>query len=171
MHPSPGNHPCLICATSQWCSRCQTTWYCSPEHLRGDWPRHREQCRPSPATLGYGAKMIATPPPEGPESISVSAILFVAEEADHVGHLPRHGISGLCCCVHVGALEARGLEILELRASKHSSIPMSAIGSALSFGLNSPTHYSSQRRCRGQTAPTDLVRREVMEHPMERKMS
>ncbi|KAJ7502152.1 hypothetical protein B0H11DRAFT_1692015, partial [Mycena galericulata] len=90
MHPSPGNHPCLICghATSQWCSRCQTTcvgcvsFSLTRHHLTHaqDWPRHREQCRPSPATLGYGVNMIATPPPEGPESISVSAILFVAEE-------------------------------------------------------------------------------------------
>ncbi|KAJ7095474.1 hypothetical protein C8R43DRAFT_907921 [Mycena crocata] len=82
MHPSPANHPCLVCgrATSQWCSRCQTAWYCSPEHLRGDWPQHRERCRPSPAALSYGPNMIATPPPAEPEYITVSAILFVADE-------------------------------------------------------------------------------------------
>ncbi|KAJ7456405.1 hypothetical protein B0H11DRAFT_1739283 [Mycena galericulata] len=102
MHPSPGNHPCLVCgrATSQWCSRCKTTWYCSPEHLHGDWPRHREQCRPSPATLGYGANMIATPPPAGPEFMSVSAILFIAEEDRPrmitVKCRPPHRSHGMC---------------------------------------------------------------------------
>ncbi|KAJ7834657.1 hypothetical protein B0H14DRAFT_3709268 [Mycena olivaceomarginata] len=45
--------------------------------LRQDWPHHREQCRPP---LGYGSNMIATPPPAEPQHISISAILFVAEE-------------------------------------------------------------------------------------------
>ncbi|KAJ7780220.1 hypothetical protein DFH07DRAFT_467109 [Mycena maculata] len=82
MNPSPINHPCLVCgrATSRWCGRCQTAWYCSDEHSRGDWPRHREQCRPSQAALGYGSNIIATPPPAEPECISVSGILFVADE-------------------------------------------------------------------------------------------
>ncbi|KAJ7884065.1 hypothetical protein B0H13DRAFT_1628820 [Mycena leptocephala] len=80
MHPS-ANQPCLVCGqpTSQWCSRCHNTFYCSPEHLRVDWPRHREQCRPSPATT-YGSNMITAPPPAEPEYISVSAILFLADE-------------------------------------------------------------------------------------------
>ncbi|KAJ7797182.1 hypothetical protein B0H14DRAFT_3548690 [Mycena olivaceomarginata] len=80
MHPS-ANQPCFVCGqpTSQWCSRCHNTFYCSPEHLRVDWPQHREQCRPSPATT-YGSNMIATPPPAEPEYISVSAILFLADE-------------------------------------------------------------------------------------------
>ena len=28
------NHPCTLCCqpTSMWCSRCQSAWYCSPEH-------------------------------------------------------------------------------------------------------------------------------------------
>ena len=36
MHPVPLiNHPCTLCgrATSMWCSRCQSAWYCSPEHI------------------------------------------------------------------------------------------------------------------------------------------
>ncbi|KAJ7036500.1 hypothetical protein C8F04DRAFT_1094641 [Mycena alexandri] len=75
------NNTCLVCGqpTTQWCGRCQTAWYCSPEHLRGDWPRHREQCRPS-QTQAYGSNMIATPPPAEPESISTSAIVFLADE-------------------------------------------------------------------------------------------
>ena len=30
------NHPCTVCCrpTSMWCSRCQTAWYCSPDHLQ-----------------------------------------------------------------------------------------------------------------------------------------
>ncbi|KAJ7623746.1 hypothetical protein FB45DRAFT_114174 [Roridomyces roridus] len=80
MQQYPTNQPCRVCgrATTQWCSRCQTAWYCSTEHARGDWARHREECRP--ASHGYGNNMIATPPPAEPQSISVSAILFVAEE-------------------------------------------------------------------------------------------
>ena len=37
MHPVPMiSHPCAVCgrSTSMWCSRCQRSWYCSPEHLR-----------------------------------------------------------------------------------------------------------------------------------------
>ncbi|KAJ7483208.1 hypothetical protein FB451DRAFT_1233730 [Mycena latifolia] len=81
MHPSSTNRPCLVCgrATTQFCGRCQNAWYCSPEHLRDDWPRHRTSCRPASAALGY-SNMIATPPPAEPEYISVSAILFVADE-------------------------------------------------------------------------------------------
>ncbi|KAJ7504644.1 hypothetical protein B0H11DRAFT_2154398 [Mycena galericulata] len=80
MHPS-ANQPCLVCGQliSQWCSRCHNVFYCSPEHLRVDWPRHREQCRPSPATT-YRSNMITRPPPAEPEYISVSAILFLADE-------------------------------------------------------------------------------------------
>ncbi|KAJ6560048.1 hypothetical protein B0H19DRAFT_944969 [Mycena capillaripes] len=82
MHPSAATiQPCLVCGrpTSQWCSRCHNAFYCSPEHLRGDWVRHREQCRRSSA-ITYGLNMIATPPPDEPEYISVSAILFLADE-------------------------------------------------------------------------------------------
>lgn len=30
------NYPCTLCCrpTSMWCSRCQKSWYCSPEHLQ-----------------------------------------------------------------------------------------------------------------------------------------
>ncbi|KAJ6581000.1 hypothetical protein B0H19DRAFT_1228511 [Mycena capillaripes] len=99
MHPSAAAiQPCLVCArpTSHWCSRCHNAFYCSPEHMRGDWPRHREQCRPSPAR----STMIATPPPAESEDISVSAILFLAH-ADRpriitvkcrLLHHPSHGL-------------------------------------------------------------------------------
>ncbi|KAK7031636.1 Hif prolyl hydroxylase [Favolaschia claudopus] len=78
-HPSL-NHPCAVCnrATSLWCSRCQNAWYCSPEHMRSDWPQHRAHCHS--ACVQYGSNMIATPPPAEPEYISVSAILFLADE-------------------------------------------------------------------------------------------
>ncbi|KAJ7333230.1 hypothetical protein DFH08DRAFT_880893 [Mycena albidolilacea] len=64
--------------TSLWCSRCQNTWYCSPEHMRSDWPRHRSNCQ-APSSL-YGLNMIATPSPAEPEYISVNAILCLAGE-------------------------------------------------------------------------------------------
>ncbi|KAJ7860433.1 hypothetical protein B0H14DRAFT_2744770 [Mycena olivaceomarginata] len=78
-HPSV-NQRCAVCerATSLWCSRCQNAWYCSPEHMRSDWPRHRSHCH-APSSL-YGSNMIATPPPAEPEYISVNAILFLADE-------------------------------------------------------------------------------------------
>ncbi|KAJ7233227.1 hypothetical protein C8J57DRAFT_1480398, partial [Mycena rebaudengoi] len=80
MNPSAPNRPCVVCgrATSLWCSRCQAIFYCSPEHLRDDWPRHRRQCYPR--GRAYGSNMIATPPPAKPEYISVSAIPFLADK-------------------------------------------------------------------------------------------
>ncbi|KAI0294323.1 hypothetical protein B0F90DRAFT_1757554 [Multifurca ochricompacta] len=73
------NHPCTVCfkSTSMWCSRCQTAWYCTPEHLHSDWPRHRRECV---AVAPQQANMIATPPPVQPQLITVSAILFAPQE-------------------------------------------------------------------------------------------
>ncbi|KAI9067984.1 hypothetical protein FKP32DRAFT_214473 [Trametes sanguinea] len=77
------NHPCILCcqSTHMWCSRCHAAWYCSPEHLQRDWPRHRQECIPinSQQQAQY-PNMIATPPPAQPELISVSAILFMPHE-------------------------------------------------------------------------------------------
>lgn len=61
-----------------WCSRCQNAWYCTPEHLQTDWPRHRRECIPAAHTQNYN--MIATPPPAEQQMITVSAILFEPEE-------------------------------------------------------------------------------------------
>ncbi|KAJ6485668.1 hypothetical protein C8R45DRAFT_997406 [Mycena sanguinolenta] len=74
------NHPCAVCgrATSFWCSRCQNAWYCSPDHMRNDWPQHRSNCHPP--SQAYNSNMIATPPPAEPEYTSVEAILFSANE-------------------------------------------------------------------------------------------
>ncbi|RDB15865.1 hypothetical protein Hypma_003651 [Hypsizygus marmoreus] len=84
MHTMPLiNHPCTLCCrpTSMWCSRCQSAWYCSPEHLHSDWSRHRRECIPAVTTSGgYNVNMIATPPPAEPQFITVSAILFSPEE-------------------------------------------------------------------------------------------
>ncbi|KXN87672.1 hypothetical protein AN958_08309 [Leucoagaricus sp. SymC.cos] len=74
-----------------WCSRCQGAWYCTPEHLKQDWPRHREECTPTSQSNASsnsanssgnynGVNMIATPPPAEPQYIAVSAILFSPEE-------------------------------------------------------------------------------------------
>ncbi|KAJ7907000.1 hypothetical protein B0H13DRAFT_2194046, partial [Mycena leptocephala] len=71
MNRAAVNHPCLVCGrpTSQRCSRCRVAFYCSPGHMQSDWPRHRERCRAPTA-----------PPPAELEYISVSAILFLADE-------------------------------------------------------------------------------------------
>ncbi|KAL4266045.1 MUB1/samB family protein [Pleurotus pulmonarius] len=77
------NHPCTLCCrpTSMWCSRCQSAWYCSPEHLHNDWARHRKECIPATSAPNqYNVNMIATPPPAEPQYITVSAILFSPEE-------------------------------------------------------------------------------------------
>jgi len=83
-----------------WCSRCQRAWYCSPEHLTSDWPRHRKECNPT-SNPGYAnVNMIATPPPAEPQYISVSAILFSPEEerpriitvSCRPSHRPSHGM-------------------------------------------------------------------------------
>ncbi|TDL24004.1 hypothetical protein BD410DRAFT_746042 [Rickenella mellea] len=74
------HHPCTLCCrpTSMWCSRCQNAWYCSPEHLQSDWPRHRKEClAPTPPPSHV---TIQTPPPAIPEIIAVSAILFVPNQ-------------------------------------------------------------------------------------------
>ncbi|KAK0189218.1 uncharacterized protein ARMOST_06726 [Armillaria ostoyae] len=104
MHAVPLiNHPCTLCCrpTSMWCSRCQSAWYCTPEHLNSDWPRHRKECMPAQnASGGYSLNMIATPPPAEPQYITVSAILFdPVEERPRIisvtcrpSHKPTEGI-------------------------------------------------------------------------------
>jgi len=64
-------------STSMWCSRCQNVWYCSPEHLQSDWPRHRLECVPIASAR---SNMPTTGPPVQPQLIAVSAILFVPQE-------------------------------------------------------------------------------------------
>ncbi|KAF9077990.1 hypothetical protein BDP27DRAFT_1207658 [Rhodocollybia butyracea] len=77
------NQACTLCGnpTSMWCSRCQSAWYCCPEHLQSDWPRHRRECVSVSHNPPTGYNMIATPPPAEPQYITVTAILF-APEAD-----------------------------------------------------------------------------------------
>ncbi|KAF5384570.1 hypothetical protein D9757_007507 [Collybiopsis confluens] len=80
------NEACTLCGrpTSMWCSRCQNAFYCCPEHLSTDWPRHRGECFPprqNVSTSAYNVNMIATPPPAEPQYSTVTAILF-APEAD-----------------------------------------------------------------------------------------
>ncbi|KAJ7846512.1 hypothetical protein B0H13DRAFT_2093023, partial [Mycena leptocephala] len=63
-----------------------------------DWPRHRERCR---ASAPYISNMIAAPPPAELEYISVSAILFLADEDQPriitvKCHPPRHQTRNLC---------------------------------------------------------------------------
>ncbi|KIK59852.1 hypothetical protein GYMLUDRAFT_226858 [Collybiopsis luxurians FD-317 M1] len=79
---------CTLCGnpTSMWCSRCESAWYCCTEHLRSDWPRHRQECV-SKSHQGVSSSSypvnnrIATPPPAEVELITVTAIFF-APEAD-----------------------------------------------------------------------------------------
>ncbi|KAJ4470147.1 hypothetical protein J3R30DRAFT_1230456 [Lentinula aciculospora] len=103
--PTSINQACTLCGSpcAMWCSRCEKTWYCCPEHLQTDWPRHRRECISAThnATAGYSSNMIATPPPAEPQYIIVTAILF-APEADrwtttqvHCRPTPRSS-NGIC---------------------------------------------------------------------------
>lgn len=47
-----------LCAS--WCSRCEDQWYCSPEHLAADWPRHRAECVPKSS---WSSSSASTPSP------------------------------------------------------------------------------------------------------------
>ncbi|KAI0766671.1 hypothetical protein BD413DRAFT_635806 [Trametes elegans] len=82
MNMSLINHPCIICCrpTSMWCSRCQNAWYCTPEHLQSDWPRHRRECVPITTPHAPYPNMIATPPPAQAELVSVAALVFQPDE-------------------------------------------------------------------------------------------
>jgi len=73
------SYPCVVCckATSMWCSRCQSTWYCCPEHLNSDWQRHRRECVPTTAGMQYPT---SAPPPLEQRSADVSAVLFLPDE-------------------------------------------------------------------------------------------
>ncbi|KAJ6458104.1 hypothetical protein C8R47DRAFT_1163497 [Mycena vitilis] len=101
MNPSAANQPCLVCRrpTTQWCGRCHNAFYCSEQHMRDNWPEHRQRCRPLPS-LTYNSNMIATPPPAEPEYISVHAVLFLSDEDRpriitvkcRPPHRPSHGL-------------------------------------------------------------------------------
>ncbi|EIN09442.1 hypothetical protein PUNSTDRAFT_65831 [Punctularia strigosozonata HHB-11173 SS5] len=77
------NYPCTVCcrATSMWCSRCQRVWYCSPEHLQNDWPRHKKECVPTSAVPEQQRNAAPVPIQVQPQQLfSVSAVLFLPEE-------------------------------------------------------------------------------------------
>ncbi|KAL5492492.1 hypothetical protein ACEPAI_3939 [Sanghuangporus weigelae] len=74
------HHPCTVCCrpTTMWCSRCQFAWYCSPEHLSSDWPRHRRECVAT--SVQSPSQLVIQTPPAAPEVMTVSAILFVPNQ-------------------------------------------------------------------------------------------
>ncbi|KZT21198.1 hypothetical protein NEOLEDRAFT_1139836 [Neolentinus lepideus HHB14362 ss-1] len=75
------NHQCTVCyqPTSMWCGRCERSYYCSPEHLASDWPRHKSECVPAHRSQ-QSCNTIATPPLYQQPLVSVSALLFMPEE-------------------------------------------------------------------------------------------
>ncbi|CAE6517611.1 unnamed protein product [Rhizoctonia solani] len=48
MNPSAHFYPCETCGQQsyQWCTRCQSAWYCSVTHQQQDWARHCSECIP-----------------------------------------------------------------------------------------------------------------------------
>ncbi|KAI6001207.1 hypothetical protein EDD15DRAFT_1665006 [Pisolithus albus] len=81
------NHPCMLCCrpTSMWCSRCRNAWYCTPEHLHTDWPRHCREC--IPATYAQNYNMTATPLLAGQQAITRSTTLLEPEEATSISSM------------------------------------------------------------------------------------
>ncbi|KAH8832833.1 hypothetical protein DL96DRAFT_1583556 [Flagelloscypha sp. PMI_526] len=75
LHAALASHPCFVCArpTSMWCGRCHCKWYCTPEHLQSDWPRHRHECQAVSPT-GMAPTTVES------ESSTVEAILFNPSE-------------------------------------------------------------------------------------------
>ncbi|KAJ6560017.1 hypothetical protein B0H19DRAFT_945385 [Mycena capillaripes] len=123
------NHPCIVCGrpTSQWCSRCRNAFYCSPEHLRSDWSRHRQQCRHSSA-ITHAPKMIPTPLPAEPECISVSAILFPTDDRPRIITVkcrpPHHSSHDLCSVPHLQPyFDARPESVILTRGPNGELLP------------------------------------------------
>lgn len=99
MHIPKIQHPCNSCArpTSKRCSGCRTTWYCSAEHLKEDWHRHRKECTSAQTKMDNNLSntsnsMVVSPSspkkqltavsPSSPKRqlTAVSALLFSPEE-------------------------------------------------------------------------------------------
>lgn len=83
-------YPCSICSvpTTLWCSRCHSSWYCSPAHLIAvkrqpilviyspsnktlsclskDWPIHRDTCTPF---------KVALPLTKNPDALPISTVI------------------------------------------------------------------------------------------------
>ncbi|TDL16990.1 hypothetical protein BD410DRAFT_794798 [Rickenella mellea] len=72
---APKARPCAVCATisTQRCSRCASTHYCSLEHQNQDWPTHKRICHKSDSEQTHEAK-------KNPKHSKVNAILFPAVE-------------------------------------------------------------------------------------------
>ena len=57
---------CAVCGKTEGlmaCSRCKTTMYCSPQHQKEDWKRHKPLCKPSaakPAQPAQSTDLIAS---------------------------------------------------------------------------------------------------------------
>ncbi|KAI0752319.1 hypothetical protein C8Q80DRAFT_1117796 [Daedaleopsis nitida] len=54
-----------------WCNRCRTTWYCTPEHLNGDWPVHEAACAPFQLLALYRSWYQLHQPTFSPESYTL----------------------------------------------------------------------------------------------------
>ncbi|KZW03480.1 hypothetical protein EXIGLDRAFT_600460 [Exidia glandulosa HHB12029] len=75
--------PCAVCnlVTTNWCSRCENRFYCSPLHLHQEWPRHRFFCRSPSTTAPLQASSSPPSSPDTPTS-SFKAIYFPKLESN-----------------------------------------------------------------------------------------
>jgi len=108
-------HPCAVCykSTSMWCSQCQNTWYCSPEHLR-------DVCYHTPGAL------LGTHPTLGlaPSSLGVRS---------HCICTIRHTFHGATCSNPVEYLICNGF------SPNRSVYPTPALSSSVATSLTPTT--------------------------------
>ncbi|KZW03476.1 hypothetical protein EXIGLDRAFT_588765, partial [Exidia glandulosa HHB12029] len=83
---------CAVCGwdTTSWCSRCENRFYCSPEHLCQDWPKHRLTCKP--VGESQTQPIHAQPPLQEPHPISTPTLYLPAAPTTTVNAVlfPRH---------------------------------------------------------------------------------
>ncbi|TDL14592.1 hypothetical protein BD410DRAFT_797085 [Rickenella mellea] len=72
---APKARPCAVCETmsTQRCSRCALSYYCSKEHQKQDWQNHKRVCHVSMSTQALPRGTI-------PGRFKVDCILFPAHE-------------------------------------------------------------------------------------------
>ena len=102
---------CAVCDKTDKlsrCSRCNVVFYCTKEHQRRDWKRHREFCATHPA---------ATVPAEEPFSLPAVATIATNESLDREIPSKRHPSVGNC--------KAPKVVVPNLNLNKTSAAPRS----------------------------------------------
>ncbi|XP_012054543.1 PREDICTED: uncharacterized protein LOC105617596 [Atta cephalotes] len=136
---------CAVCDKTDKlsrCSRCKVVFYCTKEHQRRDWKRHREFCATHPA---------ATVPAEEPFSLPAVATIATNESLDREIPSKRHPSVGNC--------KAPKVVVPNLNLNKTSAAPRS-------LNVSNVTSES----CRNVKHPADAsVQEEIESSQQQRK--